>query len=80
MSITISELKEKWKAEEFSYLTKEVGSCVQRFVNDMIVSSDLFNLKTGLQSTPLAKRRNEFLEEEVKKGKTSDNNESQAQS
>lgn len=68
MSITISELKEKWKAEEVSYLTKEVGSGVQRFVKDMIVSSDLFNLKTGLQSTPLAKRRNEFLEEEVKKG------------
>jgi len=68
LSITISELKQKWKAEKDSYTIKEIGSGVQKFVKDVIKSPDLFNLKTGLQSTPLAKRRNEFLEEEVKKG------------
>ncbi|OGI26983.1 MAG: hypothetical protein A2359_04485 [Candidatus Moranbacteria bacterium RIFOXYB1_FULL_43_19] len=60
---TIQQLKQKWNKEEDSYLKKEIGDGVQKFVKDCLKSAELFNLKDGLNSTPLEKRKNEFTEE-----------------
>lgn len=60
---TIQQLKQKWNKEKDSYLKKEVGDGVQKFVKDCLKSAELFNLKDGLNSTPLEKRKNEFTEE-----------------
>ncbi len=62
--MTIKELKNKWKREKEAYKTQEVGSGVEAFVKDVLLSEEIFGLKKGLKSTPLEKRRNEFLEEE----------------
>lgn len=61
--ITLSDLKNKWNKEKNSYVTKEVGSGVQKFVKDTLKSEAIFNLKEGLVSTLLINRRNEFTEE-----------------
>jgi len=65
----IKELKSKWNKEKEAYKTREVGSGVQTFVKDILQSKDVFGLKKGLKSTPLEKRKNEFLEEEKTKEK-----------
>lgn len=61
--MTLRDLKHKWAEENNSYLTKEVGSGVQKFVKDALKSEDIFNLKEGLISTLLINRRDEFIEE-----------------
>lgn len=63
MILSIQQLKQKWNKEKDSYLKKEVGDGVQKFVKDCLKSAELFNLKDGLNSTPLEKRKNEFTEE-----------------
>jgi len=67
--MTIQELKKKWNHEKSSYEAKEVGTGVQIFVKDVLQCAEIFNLRRGLQSTSLERRRNEFIEEETKKGK-----------
>lgn len=57
------DLQTKWNKEKDSYRIKEVGSGVQKFVKDVLKSEDFFNLKEGLESTPLENRKNEFTEE-----------------
>ncbi|MDD5696612.1 MAG: Eco57I restriction-modification methylase domain-containing protein [Candidatus Pacebacteria bacterium] len=59
----IKELQAKWRKENSSYVIKEVGSGVQKYVKDVLKSGDIFNLKESLLSTPLEKRHNEFSEE-----------------
>src|SRR5438552_11253227 len=68
MSLSINNLKAKWLKEKASYAKKEIGSGVQKFVKDVLKSNELFGLREGLLSTRLERRRNEFLEEETKKG------------
>lgn len=63
MILSISELKTKWNKEKNSYIKKEVGDGVQKFVKDVLKSEELFNLKDGLVSTKLEHRKNEFTEE-----------------
>jgi len=67
MSLTISQLKSKWNKEKSFYKTQEVGSGIQIFVKDVFKSEDVFNLKVGFDSTPLERRRNEFVEEKKTK-------------
>jgi len=59
----IKELRNKWSKEKSSYVVKEVGSGVQKYVKDVLKSGDLFNLKEGLLSTPNERKCNEFTEE-----------------
>lgn len=66
MSLSIAQLKSKWNKEKDSYRKQEIGSGVQKFVKELLASEEVFNLKEGLKSTPLEKRKNEFLEEESK--------------
>jgi len=66
-NLTISQLKDKWIKEKEFYKIQEVGSGTQMFVKDILHSEGLFKLKRGLKSTPLEKRKNEFLEEEKTK-------------
>jgi hypothetical protein len=61
--MSLKDLKNKWYAEKESYITKEVGSGVQKFIKDAFKSEDIFNLKEGLVSTLLINRKNEFTEE-----------------
>jgi len=63
MSLNAQQLKSKWNKGKDSYLKKEVGDGVQKFVKDFLESPDFFGLKQGLISTPLEKRKNEFTEE-----------------
>jgi len=65
--ITISQLKNKWSREKEFYKIQEVGSGTQIFVKDVLHCEDLFKLKKSLKSTPLEKRKNEFLEEVITK-------------
>jgi len=65
--VTISQLKSKWNKEREFYKIQEVGSGTQIFVKDVLHCEDLFKLKKGLKSTPLVKRKNEFLEEVITK-------------
>ena len=64
---TIFQLKSKWNKEKEFYKIQEVGSGTQIFVKDVLHCEDLFKLKKSLKSTPLVKRKNEFLEEETTK-------------
>lgn len=66
---SISQLKSKWNKEKGAYKRQEVGSGVQKFVKEVLESEEIFNLKEGLKSTSLERRKNEFLEEEIKKGR-----------
>jgi len=65
--LSILQLKSKWNKEKDSYIKKEIGDGTQKFVKDILKCPDIFNLKEGLNSTPLEKRKYEFKEEEVKK-------------
>src|SRR3989339_663007 len=65
MPLSTQQLKSKWSKEKDSYLKKEVGSGVQKFVKDFLESPDFFDLKQGLISVPLEKRKNEFVEESL---------------
>jgi len=66
-NLTISQLKNKWIKDKEFYKIQEVGSGTQIFVKDALHCEDLFKLKKGLKSTPLEKRKYEFLEEEKTK-------------
>lgn len=66
MSLSIAQLKSKWNKEKDAYQKQEIGSGVQKFVKELLASEEVFNLRGGLKSTPLEKRKNEFLEEESK--------------
>lgn len=63
MFYSIPELLSKWQKEKQFYKSQEVGSGVQKFVKDVLICPDLFGLKEGKLSTPLVKRKSEFLEE-----------------
>lgn len=63
MILTLQQLKQKWNKEKSSFLKKEVGDGVQKFVKDCLKSHELFSLKDGLNSTSLEKRKNEYTEE-----------------
>ena len=65
--LSIPQLKSKWNKEKDSYVKKEIGDGSQKFAKDILKCPDIFNLKEGLNSTPLEKRKYEFKEEEVKK-------------
>jgi len=65
--MNIKELNTKWQKEKDFYKVQEVGSGVQIFVKEILKSEEIFALKEGLKSTPLEKRKNEFLEEEKTK-------------
>jgi len=65
--LTVSQLKTKWNKEKEAYKIQELGSGVQIFVKDILQSEEIFALRKGLKSTPLEKRKNEFLEEEKTK-------------
>lgn len=65
--VTIFQLKSKWNKDKEFYKIQEVGSGTQIFVKDALHCEDLFKLKKGLKSTPLEKRKYEFLEEEKTK-------------
>lgn len=61
--LNINQLKIKWNKEKNSYAKQEVGSGTQKFVKDILKSPEIFNLKEGLISAPIEKRKNEFTEE-----------------
>lgn len=65
--LLILNLKSKWNKEKTSYAKKEVGDGAQKFVKEVLKCPEVFNLKEGLNSTPLENRKNEFKEEEAKK-------------
>jgi len=52
-----------WDKEKELYKTQEVGSGVHRFVKDVLECADIFGLKEGNLSTPIGKRKNEFIHE-----------------
>jgi hypothetical protein len=68
----LSELETLWEAESEEYKHSEVGTGVQRFVWEMLKSTELFGLSQGLKSTPDHKRRSEFLLEERRKNGQAD--------
>jgi len=73
MTKTITQLKNLWDKEKESYKTQEIGSGVQRFVRYVLECPELFNLKEGELSTPIVKRRNEYIyEKKTKAGRQSD--------
>ena len=63
MSKTIPDLRRMWNREKESYETQEVGSGVQGFVKSVLECPDVFNLKEGALSTPIERRKNEFIYE-----------------
>jgi len=63
VSKTIPQLKSIWNKEREPYKTQEVGSGVHRFVKDLLECTDIFGLKEGDLSTPIEKRKNEFIHE-----------------
>jgi len=63
MPLTIKQLESLWNKDKISYKTQEVGSGVQRFVKEVLQCEELFNLKEGRLSTPINKRKNEFIHE-----------------
>jgi hypothetical protein len=70
--MNIVELKKLWDKEKEAYGYKEIGDGVQKFVKEVLKSSEIFELKEGLNSTPLEKRKYEFKEEEIKKVRHAD--------
>ena len=66
---SISRLQNKWNKEKEHYKSQEVGSGVQKFVKDVLKSAEIFNLMEGKLSTPLHKRKSEFLEEYKTEGR-----------
>lgn len=63
MPLTIKQLESLWNKDKISYKTQEVGSGVQRFVKEVLQCEELFKLKEGRLSTPINKRKNEFIHE-----------------
>ncbi len=66
------EIKNLWEKEKKEYTKHEIGSGVQNFVNEILMSNDIFKLKKGELSTNDNKRKNEFLLEKTKKQKRAD--------
>jgi hypothetical protein len=69
ITLSIHQLQKKWEKEKEYYRHQEVGSGVQKFVKDVLRCSEIFNLNEGRLATPQMKRKNEFLEEYITKGK-----------
>jgi hypothetical protein len=67
-SLSISELRTKWRKEKSFYEVREVGTGVEIFVKDVLKSPDVFALKVGLNSTKPENRKYEFLEKKTSKG------------
>ena len=63
MSLSISELKQKWEKDKDFYRSAEVGSGTQKFVKKVLNSAEVFNLEEGNLSTELESRSSEFTEE-----------------
>ncbi|MFX0137174.1 MAG: Eco57I restriction-modification methylase domain-containing protein [Candidatus Hodarchaeota archaeon] len=63
MILSVSQLQSKWDKEKEYYKSQEVGSGVQKFIKDVLKCPDIFCLNEGRLSTPLEKRKNEFIEE-----------------
>jgi len=72
MSKNIKELKKLWEKEKEHYRIQEIGSGSQRFVKEVLNSTDIFNLKKGDLATKDYRRKNEFIEEKAKKRKRAD--------
>ncbi len=70
--MTKKEIKSLWKTEHKEYSKHEIGSGVQNFVNEILMSNDFFNLKKGKLSVHENDRKNEFLLEKTKKQKRAD--------
>ncbi len=70
--MTKKEIKSLWKTEHKEYSKHEIGSGVQNFVNEILMSNDFFNLKKGKLSDKESERKNEFLLEKTKKQKRAD--------
>ena len=66
------QIKALWEKEKSEYSKHEIGSGVQNFVNEVLMSEDIFNIKKGKLSTKDSERRNEFLLEITKKRKRAD--------
>ena len=58
---SIHKLQKIWEKDKEEYKGAEIGSGVQDFVYSAFQSSELFNLKKGILSTPQENRDNEFL-------------------
>jgi len=67
-SLSILELRAKWRKEKSFYEVREVGTGVEIFVKDVLKLPDVFALKVGLNSTKLENRKYEFLEKKTSKG------------
>lgn len=72
MGVSKSELKRIWNMERNHYTHSEIGSGTQKFVKKVLCCSELFNLKEGLLSTQIEKRKMEFIEEISKDGNIAD--------
>lgn len=70
--MTIKEIKSIWDTEQNEYRKHEIGSGVQDFVNKILMSEEIFNLKKGKLSDDERNRKNEFLLEQTKKQKRAD--------
>jgi len=67
-TLSIAGLYAKWRKEKTFYERREIGTGVQIFVKDVLKSKQVFNLEAGLNSTPIERRKNEFLEEIPSRG------------
>ncbi len=72
MPLNIKELNKLWEKEKDKYRIQEVGSGSQRFVKEVLNSTDIFNLKKGDLATKDYRRKNEFIEEKAKKRRRAD--------
>jgi hypothetical protein len=70
--LTIRKLKKKFNDEIKEYVGREIGSGTQIFVRDVLKSPEIFNLKEGKLSTKDINRKNEFIHEKAKSGKSID--------
>jgi len=69
MKYTLKELRVLWSKECAYYQKVEVGSGVQSFVKNCLVSEELFNLHEGRLSSSAESRKNEFIQEKSAKEK-----------
>ena len=69
MTMTITQIKTMWDKECDSYQYQEIGSGTHRFVREVLNCPGIFDLKEGLLSTSIEKRRMEFIDERKTKKK-----------
>ena len=65
--LSLRELKILWNKEKKEYQSQEVGSGVQKFVKEILQSSDFFNFKECQLSKKPEKRKMEFIHEKKTK-------------